>query len=50
MTKHDIGKRLKQIFCAHDFYESGTDYFRGCVCAKYFKCRKCGKLIVERWQ
>lgn len=42
-------KKIKQLFCFHDYQLVKTQHNVGCFCRKYYRCKKCGKTMCVKW-
>lgn len=43
-------KKIKQLFCFHDYQYIEHTYFCGCLEKDYYRCTKCGKIMCEIWK
>lgn len=46
MTKYKLNKKIKQLFCCHDWkLQARVGYTK-----EWYKCRKCGKTREVSWE
>ena len=43
-------KKIKQLFCSHNYILAGKDYNCGCLLKEYYRCTKCGKVKCIGWK
>ena len=43
-------KKIKQLFCFHDYQLVEKQHNIGCFCKEYYSCKKCGKTMCVKWE